>query len=101
RGRVGAVSAFTLHLAVVAPAGAVRIAVRLAEPAPWEQVRPAVCRAAGLPDGAVLYHGVGAVEPGWLVGLPPLVHGCVVSTWPQDELRTHAPLVAAVIAGPD
>lgn len=93
--------AFTLPLTVRDGSRAVRLRLRLARPLPWSAVRAEVCRAAGLGETAVLYHGAGAVEDSWLVGWPPLLASSVLATVPENEARGGDPLVVTVVAGPD
>src|SRR5699024_2007352 len=77
------------------------LTVRLAVPLAWREVAPSVLHAAGLPRHTALYWGVGRVEPGWMVGSPPLVAGCLLRTRPVDDLPDRPPLTLTVVAGPD
>ncbi len=90
-----------LPITVIGSHGPVELVLQAATAVPWERAAPLVLRAAGLPSDTVLHHGIGPVEPSWLVGLPPLLAGCVLTTAPADDQPERPAVVLAVIAGPD
>mgnify|MGYP001061758258 FL=1 len=81
--------------------GRVRLLVRLTRPLGWSRVRAAVCAAAGLPQGTTLHFGAGAIPDHWTVGMPPLVAGCEIATFADDEVPDRPPVMLTVLAGPD
>ncbi len=81
--------------------GRVRLLLRLTRPLDWSRMRAAVCAAAGLPEGTTLHFGAGAIPDHWTVGTPPLVAGCEIATFADDEVPERPPVVLTVLAGPD
>lgn len=82
-------------------AGPVDLIIRARSPLPWGQARAAVCRAAGLPDDAVLYLGIGPPQDSWMLGSPPLLAGCELGETAADSPLGRPPIVLTVLAGPD
>jgi hypothetical protein len=95
------VAPFDIPMTVRVEGGRVRLLVRLTRPLGWSRVRAAVCAAAGLPEGTTLHFGAGAIPDHWTVGMPPLVAGCEIATFADDEVPERPPVMLTVLAGPD
>ncbi len=92
---------FELPLTVRTDAGDVRLVVDVPRETPWALALPAILSAARLPARTILHLGAGPVELDWLLGMPPLLAGSVLSTTPTDRVAVRAPLMVCAVGGPD
>ena len=91
----------TMPITVRRGVDSIELVVQAAGPRAWRDVEPAVLRAAGLAAGTPLHWGAGRVEPGWVLGSPPLLAGCVLHTQRRDDLVDEPLVQLVVVAGPD
>ncbi|WP_029138759.1 FtsK/SpoIIIE domain-containing protein [Nakamurella lactea] len=82
------------------PGAAVDLVVRAPAAARWGEVGPLVCRAAGLAADSPLYLGAAPLDPEQPLGLPPLLAGAALQTWPVAGPPIAGALVLDCIAGP-
>nr|WP_240188980.1 FtsK/SpoIIIE domain-containing protein [Nakamurella flavida] len=99
--QAGPVPPLTLPLTVRTPTGDTHLVVHAPGPVPFDDVRAALLRTAGLPDDAVVHHGLGPVPGAAVLGRPPLLAGLVLSTLPGTTVPVDGPVILACVAGPD
>lgn len=93
--------AFTLPIVVRTSGGDIRLAIDLVGATPWSRVSGDIAAAAGLEAGNALYLGAGIVDDSWMLGVPPLLAGVILSDRPIDRPSFGGLLQLACIAGPD
>ncbi len=94
-------SAFVLPITVRTTSRSVDLLIELRHPVELAVVLAEMIRLAGLPSDSTLHLGIGPVETSWILGRPPLLAGCVLTTRPQDTVRTIGPVNLSCVAGPD
>ncbi len=94
-------TSFTLPLTVRTAEHDVDLLIDLPGPTPVSAALPDLISCAGLPAGTVLHLGVGPVEGSWVLGVAPLLAGCILSPSPTDALDESGPVNLSCVAGPD
>jgi S-DNA-T family DNA segregation ATPase FtsK/SpoIIIE len=89
-----------LHLTVVTPSGRTDVVVTARPGTPFSDVRADLLRAAGRPDGPVTCDG-SDIPPDLPLGLPPLLHGAVITTADLHPPRSSGVAQLHTVGGPD